>query len=438
MSRRPNRIHRDIGLDPAANLLEVTMGGRLFTGAEVTALTITRGTGSPVGLAPSTATVDLAGWWSFPVRTWDATAFGLDVRLSQAAADHLAATTGAYAPGIIDRFTGAVRSATVTDRGTGRPASTRYESTDWLGFLPDMDDGARVASSTSTSVNQLYASQFGRARGRGLPLPAQSDWGSAWGTAVLPEGDTELVVSTSDTWGKFCADLGHYVFADRSGVPTCYAIDHRADQVQSRPTFWPQAMARRHVLAPLRYKSTAAIRALVDGTVMHLDRTTEDLPDPSNPALSSRTHLDLTHVYDSQYVRQALVRRRNRSASIGFTMPLSGVTFDLLALARRGGADDLAWIKQLLTFHTGEAIGTDASFDGLRWIYFITRITERIARDEWTISLDLAPDTFVTPESAPTRDGTYSWDGFTTSRDHLDPFGWDDLTTTWADETPPT
>ncbi len=329
----------------------------------------------------------------------------ITVALTQYGSELLAGTLGVSAGSIRDRFRGRIAGQTITDNGAAGLVD-KITAQDWASFISQLDLGG-IAEKADPSVWRSYRSVFGRA-GVSEIVPLES-WGSTWHWVKWPDEEPEasaptIQLSTSDIFGKFCADLGNLVSISRDGTPRAWSHDHLQALGDNWQTISPHPLQRSQVLKPVEWTRTVSIPAQLNWLqwtgIGSSDVVAFTFP-PPNGIAHRVDELDMRHIWDihatptTSGLKDVMWARVTREANID--PAVEKVRLDLLGLFQRNQGTDRALIGQVLKMTHGDPIvlGWDwpAPVSG---VYFAQRIAHKITPDSWEVEIELVPTLHVT------------------------------------------
>lgn len=373
------------------------------------------------GLSTSAATVEVIGYQAY-LQPEDTTQMA--IRMSTSGAELLGSLTGQNPQAIQTRFRGRVITHDVTDTGDGS-RNTKMRTTltaqDWPSFISQIDKGAR-ATRAEPNLWSLYRSLFSRAGIVGLNL---QPWGSTWHWVRFTsaeDGLVDKVIGTSDVISRYLEHVGNFIRQDREGHATAWSHDHLQAIAQDWRNFNPHPLQRSQVLSPVSWRRPALIPKSLywQQTAEVGDQNESGLGYSFTPGGSLVTRaetLDMLHLWDiswepgasgSGYSDSMRARYLRAKAT---ELVLDTVTVDLLQLLRRNQGSDRAQVGQMLNLNHGDplALGYDWPLE-VRGVHFAQKVSHKITRDAWTVTLDLVPASHVTGTTDPTDISGETWD----------------------------
>lgn len=401
MAKKPGRLYRV--LQPTGSLFEFVYGDKTLTDDEIRSISIHHGGD---GLTPSTLEVVTTDF------DWVNTGRTCQLSITPHGMDRLTSITGHILGGAAPRFTGRIGKQVVDDQGA-RDWYTTFFAATLDAQYPRMKQTWNFSAGTYVDTMLRYVMQP-----RAVVSPPLTTPIANYRYGQLAEDLNN--VRFSDVTSKYITDLGFTYRILRNGTPQLLTHDYRhqaalgglADALPLsrsqalRPAKWEQS----NELTPRRVR------------VRWLDQT----GNPQTILLGDNTaaevlEIDMQHVRftDDTQPRAEAAAQRARELLTSYELP--EVTVDLLHLLSSPHLYHRLQAANLLTLHINDPVYFAGDwFANLRGITYAEEITETITKDEWTLTLKLAPSENVTgfdsPEIIPART-------------------WEQSTLTWGEET---
>ena len=389
-----SRLHKRLGATQAVFQVTLPSGPVLtFDDSALASVSVTRGTGDPVGLATNAATVDVAG-----VRSWSRSGT-TRVQLTSYGTTLVQGLT--VKAGLQDRFSGRVRGLEVTDRD---PKTTTTIDAGCRASLA-LAAEAPITATHDQPVQQLFAAVMAAA---GASAPTTQ--GSGWDHVYSP--GEPLTLKPSDVMDRYGAELGVLIRTTRAGALEALSLDYRAATAGMLSSFAPYQLPRGAVLKPVSWarqvSNTGALtyqRRTTSGVVQTGTLTTDEY----GSATVRTTQVDATHVmYYGTNLTNALRARLHRDAQT--TWQLQRLRIDMAWLVTHPSRFMRYLAGQLLAAEVGNplALGQDWPTT-LQGVYFISTLAERVTADDWTLELELTPHLLSTGLASPAVPAGMTW-----------------------------
>lgn len=434
----PSPLWRALGATQPVFIVEDGSGsGATMDDRRILSISIEAGT-TMAGLSTAGATVDVTGYQGY-LQPEDTTTF--DIRLTTYGANLLSSLTGKAAASLRPRFRGRATAHDITDTSDGNRTMkmrTTLTAQDWPSFISQLDKGA-TATRANPNLWSLYRSLFTRA---GIPgMYSLEAWGTRWHWVRFPSAEDNIdskLISTSDVLSRYLEDVGNFIRQDRNGYPKAWSHDHLQAIADDWRDFTPDPLQRAQVLSPVTWRRPATIPKSLwwQQTAGIGDQTETGLGysyTPSGSLVTRSVTLDMLHLWDIAWrpgadgsgFEDAMRARYHREKSTD--MVLDTVTVDVLQLIKRNQGTDRAVAGHVLNLTHGDPITLGYDWPPeVRGVAFAQKISHKITRDEWTVSLDLIPANHVTGNSRPTDLAGRTWDTA-----YPQPTQWETPSTTW-------
>ena len=434
----PSPLWRALGANQPVFIVDDGSGsGPTMNDHRITSISIEAGT-TMAGLSTAGATVEVTGYQGY-LQPEDTTTF--EIRLTNYGASLLASLTGKSAGAIQPRFRGRATAHDITDTGDGNRTMkmrTTLAAQDWPSFISQLDKGA-MATRDDPNLWRLYRSLFTRA---GIPgMYSLEAWGTRWHWVRFTSAEDNLnskLISTSDVLSRYLEDVGNFIRQDRNGYPKAWSHDHLQAIADDWRDFTPDPLQRAQVLSPVTWRRPATIPKSLywQQTADVGDQTESGLGysyTPSGSLVTRSVTLDMLHLWDIAWepgasgsgYTDAMRARFHREKSTDLV--LDTVTVDILQLIRRNRGTDRAVAGHVLNLNHGDPITLGYDWPSeVRGVAFAQKVNHKIARDEWTVSLDLVPAHHVTGAAKPTDLAGRTWDTA-----YPQPTQWETPSTSW-------
>lgn len=387
MTKQNSRLYRQIP-DAPRPLFEANFDGLRYTDDEITNIKIQTGGDSATGIQTNTCELGVTNT-VYPSHSGKR----ITVSLTSAAANWIAARTGATAAVIRRRFTGRTSRITVDDRGTVAQRSSNVQSVHWLAL--EKSSRYKQNISKGTYINNAVKSLLWR-NGRDYTVHSRGTFDNVW--------ETMNGTTWRDSGDKFTGDYGILLAPQRSGDVVIAQLPWRYEQalaaignvptlIRSQvlsPTSWDQPNeANMTKFLVKRYDEDGIYREGIVGTeqAMEGDSVTEELD------------WSWVKTSDSHWIMAA----KSKTYSNGIrTFRLPDVKIDMLRLLRSDRSHDLRQAKHLLGLEVGSVVLMSGDWNNeVNGPQIVTGYNESITADGWEIELSLARMLHVFAEYSP-------------------------------------
>lgn len=402
---RLTRTLRDIGVPFQLTSARTASGS--WTDETIQSIDISHGGSDPApGIEPSTCSLTVSG----PIGLQSGET--LSVILTNAAADVIAAHTGTVeASQIQDRYRGRIGRQSHDDRPKG--STSTFEAASWSAQLSKMRTTYTFRAGWTIAEALAFLCVH--------PALPEITFADAGPWDVLAEDI--LDATHSDSIGKLTSEIGVLVRHTRSGALQAWSLPYRRTLAQNRvATVWP--LTRSQVLVPATWEQPYEDeRHRVRVMWINADGTTRTRMHGGTD-YSEIQELDWTHVRaqtDALEINWSAFNRRSEPRE--FTLPR--LEIDLLSLLRSENAYHRGQAGQLLALNVGDTVNLAGDWPYLiDGVHIVTGIDEQITGSGWTITLSLAPYSYVFGDVSPDvpamvwDSAPYPWDSETRSWDH--------------------
>ena len=375
MRTRPGRLYRRLAGWPMPLLNVVSPSLGTLTDAEVSSVTIRRGSGS-VQHEPATVEVALTDY--APVIS-DET---LTVKLTSGAAYRIFQLTGAGTGTTPARFSGRVGRQTVEDTGR-RQVSTLFGSS-WTVQAARTDEPRTMAATLSTG--SVAATLL-------APSYIADKINVTFNGTFDPLAET-MTGSFSDLFPKVTSDIGTYVSERRNGQVIVQSWTERRARADAAPTS-VLPLTRSAALSPAGWEQPNEVR----GSEYRIKLTTTagatyiaEIGNAGGGLSGTRPVRDLDWTYfvaetDGWKYAYALA---SQGLDLFYRVPT--VRFDILELLASDSPGLRRQAGQLLSLEAGDPVTFSSDWPvPLRGVLMADGITEQITGSSWEIELSLTP-----------------------------------------------
>lgn len=432
----PSPLWKALGAtQPVFHVDDGSGSGATMDDSRITSISIEAGT-TMAGLSTAGATVEVTGYQGY-LQPEDTTTF--DISLTAYGGLLLSRLTGRSAESLRPRFRGRGTAHDITDTSDGNRTTkmrTTLTAQDWASFISQLDKGA-LARRSDPNLWRLYRSLFARA---GIPGAFTLEaWGTRWHWVRFRDAEPDTkVISTSDVLSKYLQDVGNFIRQDRNGYPKAWSHDHLQAIAADWRAFTPDPLQRSQVLSPVTWRRPATIPKSLwwQQTATVGDQTETGLGysyTPSGTLVTRSVTLDMLHLWDiawepgaegSGYTDAMRARYHREKAT---DLILDTVTVDILRLIERNQGTDRAVAGHVLNLNHGDPITLGYDWPSeVRGVQFAQKVSHKITRDQWTVSLDLVPAPHVTGLAKPADLAGRTWDTA-----YPQPTQWETPSTSW-------
>lgn len=379
-----SRLYRTLESVPKP-LFDVTSESFSLNDGNIIEMSVNHGSDSPdTGIQPSTATVKTTR------SAWTWAGDDISIRLTDAAAAHIAARVGKPADVIKDRFNGRIGRQTNDD--TAKRVMATFECASWSAQLSRITTPFNALANRNVSYvveNLLKPASLGG-------KIAVSIWGSSGSQTAI----AIPAANASDDLDSLTSEIGYIARDTRSGtVDLISLLTLRSWSLSRVSSEWP--LTRGQALTPAVWEQPNELMARrhraeyidADGVVQAISR---------GGTLESETvdhdwkHIKFTSLNWDLHFSALVVRDYER----GFTLP--SIKVDLLMLWKMGTEAMLNTMGSILALNRFDSINLSGDWaTQVRGVHIVTGLDETITPQSWTVELSLVPWRYMFGDTTP-------------------------------------